>query len=393
MRATPLPPRTLLHRTQWRDLGVSTARLHGPDLLTVFRGYSTPTAAPASVNTLCEILQNEVIPGAVISHGTAAALLGIPVPWWLDRGIGALAGAAYTVGGGRTVPSTLPAVSEKGQRAAAAGNDPAGWEERLASGFPSSACDLPLYPPSTVQHLIRPPLLHCRLAPGTQRAAGPHVEVHRTSRRASWSPWGIELSHPYVVLLELATILEHDDVVIAVDSLISRDAPLGNATLEKIWATTEHFSASWGAPALRKTLLDARPNTGSPGETRTRLLLRRAGFPEPALNHPVRDPDANTVRYLDLAYPDLMIGVEYDGEYHRRSTRQRREDQTRKDSLESVGWTLRFLNAEDIKKPRRLLTALHRSFTRAGAKPPPPSNWDGRAGQQLGRSLRPLNEG
>src|SRR5699024_11185165 len=108
MRATPLPPRSLFSRAQWRERGVSTRRLKRPELTTLFRGYSTPTAAPASVNTMCKVLQQQVAPEAVVSHSTAAALLGIALPWWVDNGIGALASAAYGDGPGFTVPSTLP---------------------------------------------------------------------------------------------------------------------------------------------------------------------------------------------------------------------------------------------------------------------------------------------
>ena len=108
MRATPLPPGALLSREEWRALGVSAQRLAGPVLITVFRGFSTPTSAPASVNTMCRVLQRRVLPGAVISHTTAAAILGIAIPWWVDREMGVLSSASYQFDGKRVVPSTPP---------------------------------------------------------------------------------------------------------------------------------------------------------------------------------------------------------------------------------------------------------------------------------------------
>src|SRR5690606_13013093 len=106
-----------------------------------------------------------------------------------------------------------------------------------------------------------------------------------------------------------------------------------------------------------------------------------------ALNHEVDDPDSGGPRYIDLAYPTWRIGVEYQGDNHRRDKRRWREDQARRDSLASVGWDLRYLTASDIEAPRRFLTALRRSFVRAGAPAPPESNWAGSAGARLGRLL------
>src|SRR5699024_4047588 len=108
IRATPLPPRALLSRAEWRRRGVSTNRLAGPDLVTVFRGFSTPAVDPTTVNAMCRVLQQQVIPGAVISHTTAAALLRIALPWWVDGDIGALSSAAYRHRRAVIVPSTLP---------------------------------------------------------------------------------------------------------------------------------------------------------------------------------------------------------------------------------------------------------------------------------------------
>ena len=388
MRATQLPRGALLPRADWRSRGVSSQRLAGPSLTTVFRGFSTPTAAPATLNTMCHVLQNDVLPGAVISHTTAAALLGIAVPWWVDRELGVLAAAAYRSDGVRIIPSTLPHPPQKNGDTSSDGLSDA-WRARVESGLPLDRHGIRSGPPAASRPLVEPPLMHCRLEPGPPRSVGPHATVHRTSSRASFSFHGLDLSHPYVVLLELATMLDHDDIVIAVDSLVSRKPPLNGASLEKIRSSVDSFDRLWGVTALRRALEDARPNTDSPGETRTRLLLTRAGFPEPVINLPVRDPDAATTRYLDLAYPELKIAVEYDGDYHRVSREQWLLDTARRDSLRSMGWNLRVLTGLDIKRPRRALDALHRSFVEAGARAPSPSNWTGRGERRLRRSLRP----
>jgi hypothetical protein len=51
-------------------------------------------------------------------------------------------------------------------------------------------------------------------------------------------------------------------------------------------------------------------------ESRLRLLIAGAGLPAPAVQWVVQDPCTRTAIWLDLAWPDLMIGIEYEGEPH-----------------------------------------------------------------------------
>lgn len=57
----------------------------------------------------------------------------------------------------------------------------------------------------------------------------------------------------------------------------------------------------------------------SPMETRLRLVLVLGGLPRPDVQCPVPDERTRTVVWLDLAYPDQQVGVEYDGAMHTRS--------------------------------------------------------------------------
>ncbi len=73
-------------------------------------------------------------------------------------------------------------------------------------------------------------------------------------------------------------------------------------------------------------------------EVRALRLLRRAGLPAPVQQHRVR-LGRRTVR-LDLAYPELMVGIELDGwTWHRhRSSFDR--DRARLSELVTFGWTV-----------------------------------------------------
>ena len=59
----------------------------------------------------------------------------------------------------------------------------------------------------------------------------------------------------------------------------------------------------------------ADPRAESPQETRTRVALVAAGLPPPQVQLEVRGRDGRR-RRLDLAYEEVMVGVEYDGEVH-----------------------------------------------------------------------------
>ena len=356
MRATRLPPRALLPRAQWIELGVSARRLRGPELQSPLTGFHTPAAYPASLDRILAVLQQEILPDAVASHSTAALLHGIPMPWWLDGGVCRLGEPDATGRLPAPVPSRLPGAES----------------------------------PSP------PPPIHCRVPGDSRRQAGEFVTVHRMPPARTITVRGLRVSHPVVCLVELASVLPHDDLVIALDHLLGPRSRYRGLDVARIEERLDECRGAHGVPAVRAALRDARPGVESPGETRARLLVMRAGFPEPVPNLPVLDPDTGTMRRLDLAWEGALIGAEYDGDYHRRGRdkdrrgiSQWRADHARRESLVSLGWTLPFLNADDIAAPGRFLSTLRRAFVSRGLDAPPESRWSGRAGRDLARTSRP----
>lgn len=100
-------------------------------------------------------------------------------------------------------------------------------------------------------------------------------------------------------------------------------------------------------------LADAR--SGSPPETRLRLLLTRAGLPRPAVQHPVLDDGRRRAVWLDLAYPDHRLGVEYDGGDHLEPDRVLR-DIDRHTRLVAAGWRVpRYTAAQMRLEPHRIV--------------------------------------
>jgi hypothetical protein len=110
------------------------------------------------------------------------------------------------------------------------------------------------------------------------------------------------------------------------------------------WATIDELESAVGAGrrpgigALRAALPRVRTGASSRRETWLRLILIDAGLPEPVLDYDVLDDDGRFVACLDLAYPALKIGIEYDGDHHRTDPVQWARDVDRLDRLAEEGW-------------------------------------------------------
>ncbi|MBW0117155.1 endonuclease domain-containing protein [Pseudonocardia abyssalis] len=92
----------------------------------------------------------------------------------------------------------------------------------------------------------------------------------------------------------------------------------------------------------------------SPIRTRVRYAMRRAGLPAPVLQHPVGP------YLLDLAYPELLLAIEFDGRELRTRERALR-DLRREAYLERAGW--------DVAVPRRRRVAPPRVAARIATAP------------------------
>lgn len=93
-----------------------------------------------------------------------------------------------------------------------------------------------------------------------------------------------------------------------------------------------------GIVQARSLAAMVEPATQSPGESWQRLRMLDAGFPPPEPQFQVID-DFGRAFYLDLPYPDLLIGTEYDGREFHTAESHRALDQIRRDYLTDVyGW-------------------------------------------------------
>lgn len=172
---------------------------------------------------------------------------------------------------------------------------------------------------------------------------------------------------------QLAGTLSLHDLVAAGDYFVTGDQPIHRnrvplSTLAELQLAVRQYGAGKGVQLLREALALVRYGSMSRPETHTRLLLVEAGLPEPSLNFEVVHPLRNTRYVLDLAYPELKIGLDYEGDYHRTDARQFRKDIRRRERLAELGWHDIRVTADDLEHHRDEFVArvqLYRARSRA----------------------------
>jgi very-short-patch-repair endonuclease len=147
---------------------------------------------------------------------------------------------------------------------------------------------------------------------------------------------GFRCVSPARVWTQLASILSHEDLVVAGDFLVRRKRPL--CTLAELRRAIELMGGSRGAKAARLAIRDVRAGTDSPMESRTRLVLVSAGLPEPVIGFTIRDRHGDYLATPDLAYVKERIAIEYEGDIHRSDPRVFADDIERRELLEDVDW-------------------------------------------------------
>jgi hypothetical protein len=117
--------------------------------------------------------------------------------------------------------------------------------------------------------------------------------------------------------------------------------------------------------SLRTALKEARRGSASPGETRLRLVLVRAGLPEPELNVPLYGADGSYLGKPDVVYRRQRVVFEYEGDGHR-ERKQFRYDVERYERLSDEGWVVVRVTGDDLKGDRRE-RLVERARSRLGA--------------------------
>lgn len=191
--------------------------------------------------------------------------------------------------------------------------------------------------------------LHVTTFTGGAAVRRPGVVGHRglERRRVVQTPDGLPAIAGPDTWADLAATRTVDDLVILGDSLITRGAGHCLADLENAV-----LPGSRGRRRAIAALGEIRSGSASAMESVARLLLLRAGLPEPRLNADVFAPGGGWLACVDLYWPQERVIVEYDGDYHRTLRGQWQKDIRRLRLLASAGYQVLVVTADDLA-PRR----------------------------------------
>ncbi len=171
---------------------------------------------------------------------------------------------------------------------------------------------------------------------------------------------GTPVTTPLRTAFDLVRWRNLTEGVAAVDAL-ARCCGFAPAELRQV--RSSHLGAR-RSRKLEQVLRLADPRSESPMESRIRVGLDSGGLPAPCVQHPVV-AGCRSFR-LDLAYPSVKLGVEYDGRLHRSQQRAMR-DLEREALLAAEGWTIiRFDAITVLYHPRTMVTKIHRELRLRG---------------------------
>jgi hypothetical protein len=198
--------------------------------------------------------------------------------------------------------------------------------------------------------------------PGGGQRPQPGLVLHRERlHRGEITQVGdIGCTTPLRTAFDLARGRDPTQAVVAVDRLANRHRFAPDLVL--------HLSARYrgmrGVARIPGLLALANPYSGSPMESRLRLLIIGAGLPPPRVQWVVQDLTTRTATWLDLAWPELMIGIEYEGEPHTEPGQVLR-DISRYTLLVDKGWRIyRYSKLEVYGQPERIIAELARARRR-----------------------------
>lgn len=207
--------------------------------------------------------------------------------------------------------------------------------------------------PWSVQNDLR---VHLARVDGGTRPVRKGVAGHRLDFRATDLTVldGVPLTSPARTWLDLASVLDSEDLVVAADFFIcSQSRSFGRnrlalCSLADLRSQVDDNPGVRGIRRARSALELARVGADSAPETKLRLAMGRLGLPEPALAYVITDSTDWELAWPDVAFPEFRVAVNYDGRHHL-EPRQRELDIRRDESIAAIGWTSVTVTAAQVK--------------------------------------------
>ena len=185
--------------------------------------------------------------------------------------------------------------------------------------------------------------------------AGHELIVHR----------GVPCTDVVATIADLSAVLRLPDMVATIDSALAAKI-LDLDSLRDVAGRQRRA----GVRLLEQAIELADGRSESPMESKTRVLVRLAGYPAPECQLKVIGASGQ-VYYLDIAWERWKVGTEFDGRQHAESPKQYAWDQRRREDTALPGWFLVTAVSNDIYvAPAGLLDRLDSAVAAAGGRPP-----------------------
>ena len=156
-----------------------------------------------------------------------------------------------------------------------------------------------------------------------------------------WLMDGVAVTSPVRTAYDCLRLLRGRERLVVADALTH----LGVTSVEELRAYFKTQRRMRNLRVAERLLDDIEPKSESPMETRLRLVLIEGGLPRPEAQWEICNEAGVVLWRLDLAYPDRMVVVEYDGAWH---WKQRRADDRRRAALRALGWDVHVFDADDV---------------------------------------------
>ncbi|OZG69595.1 hypothetical protein [Bifidobacterium eulemuris] len=227
---------------------------------------------------------------------------------------------------------------------------------------------------------------------GVQRADRLYVvaRAHNTRFRAAnlsfvtW-PWPLDTTtverkftctSPACTWAMMSTIITLEELIVLGDAMMRRDRRLRRASISDFisyldsvdeWLEQPENAGRRGFRGMRncrRALRLMREGSDSSQESRSSIALMRYGFDHPEFNHPIRNPKNGKTLFIDMAYPEFRVALEYEGAHH---AEQWLADVTRQQLIEDEGWDysqITKLNLGDDEAEEKLAQRVAKSIER-----------------------------
>jgi very-short-patch-repair endonuclease len=167
------------------------------------------------------------------------------------------------------------------------------------------------------------------------------------------------ITTPERTAYDLGRRLEFDAAIEVIDAIYQAT----RLTRSGFSSYVDGHSGDRGLAQLRNVIALSDEGAESKWETRTRLAIRREGFPDLETQVVIQDPSGRFIGRADMGWRRWRVVVEYEGDHHFDKI-ARNNDIERWNALEAAGWRVIRVKAKQLTHGRALLMQQIRTVLR-----------------------------